>query len=264
VSESLKGADWTAAPQRVYERAFDGLADAYDTDFTARPDAQAVRRAVWRELEARVRAPQLVVELGCGTGTDARFLAGRGLRVLATDLSRAMVDHARDKLHEFAATARAEHCDLARASIEVPRLLGATPFASAGEPIDAILSNFGPLNCVASVDPVFALADRLLAPGGWLFCCLINRLYARELARGVLRRFRPSGSLVRCGGEQVPLFYHRLSDFRRPGYDIDAVVGLAVFGRSDVHRHAPLNRCGDHVLIIARRRSAAASASRSR
>ena len=53
-----------------------------------------MRGATQRRLEARFSAGHRVLELNCGTGEDAVFLARRGVRVLATDLSGAMVEAA--------------------------------------------------------------------------------------------------------------------------------------------------------------------------
>ena len=80
--------DGTADPCRA---AFDQLAGAYDTEFTNLSATRKLRRAVWADMEAVLRAGESVLELGCGTGEDALFLAQRGLRVCACDISPAMV-----------------------------------------------------------------------------------------------------------------------------------------------------------------------------
>ena len=52
---------------------------------------------VWRQL-ARAFAPgQHMLELGCGTGEDAVWLAQHGLTVTATDASSAMLEQTRRK-----------------------------------------------------------------------------------------------------------------------------------------------------------------------
>jgi len=77
--------------------AFDELAAGYDADFTAGAIGSLLRAAVWRRLGARFAAGDRVLELNCGTGEDAVHLASRGVRVLATDASAAMLEVARRK-----------------------------------------------------------------------------------------------------------------------------------------------------------------------
>ena len=71
---------------------FESLAASYDDTFTRTRIGAAMRRAVWRRLDATFAAPARVLELGCGTGEDAIHLAGRGVRVVAADRERAMLD----------------------------------------------------------------------------------------------------------------------------------------------------------------------------
>jgi ubiquinone/menaquinone biosynthesis C-methylase UbiE len=46
---------------------------------------------VWKELENTFHRGDRVLEIGCGTGVDACFLAERGVRVVACDSSSAMM-----------------------------------------------------------------------------------------------------------------------------------------------------------------------------
>jgi SAM-dependent methyltransferase len=78
--------------------AFDGMADAYDATFSSGAIGTLLRQAVWRRLDARFAAGDRVLEIGCGTGEDAVHLAGRGVRVLATDTSARMLEVARAKV----------------------------------------------------------------------------------------------------------------------------------------------------------------------
>jgi ubiquinone/menaquinone biosynthesis C-methylase UbiE len=101
--------------------AFDELAAAYDADFTAGAIGSLLRAAVWRRLDARFTAGDRVLELNCGTGEDAVHLARRGIRVLATDASAAMLEVARRKA---AAAGVAGAVELRRLAIEDLAALG--------------------------------------------------------------------------------------------------------------------------------------------
>jgi SAM-dependent methyltransferase len=48
-------------------------------------------------VESRAIAPGRTLEVGCGTGTNAIFLAGRGFDVLGVDISPLAVEKAREK-----------------------------------------------------------------------------------------------------------------------------------------------------------------------
>ena len=89
---------------------FDALAGAYDATFTHTDLGLRLRSAVWRHLDAAFAPTARVLELGCGTGEDALHLASRGVQVVATDASAAMVDEtarkARQAGHDSLVTAR--------------------------------------------------------------------------------------------------------------------------------------------------------------
>jgi SAM-dependent methyltransferase len=78
-------------------QSFDSLAATYDDDFTESEIARWLRARVHERLTLHFGAGDQVLELGCGTGEDALYLARRGVQVLATDASLAMLDVARAK-----------------------------------------------------------------------------------------------------------------------------------------------------------------------
>jgi ubiquinone/menaquinone biosynthesis C-methylase UbiE len=67
----------TAQPQ-VLAAPFDAVAARYDETFTFSRIGQAQRAAVWRELAKTFQAGDRTLEIGCGTGVDACFLAEIG------------------------------------------------------------------------------------------------------------------------------------------------------------------------------------------
>jgi len=77
---------------RIQHSAFDDMAGDYDAAFTQSAIGRLMRAAVWRRLDANFRPGDHVLELNCGTGADAVYLAHRGVHVLATDISQAMLD----------------------------------------------------------------------------------------------------------------------------------------------------------------------------
>jgi ubiquinone/menaquinone biosynthesis C-methylase UbiE len=80
-----------AAEPQVEAAPFDAIASRYDETFTTSKIGQAQRAAVWSELAKTFRRGDRVLEIGCGTGVDACFLAERGVLVLASDSSSQMI-----------------------------------------------------------------------------------------------------------------------------------------------------------------------------
>jgi SAM-dependent methyltransferase len=154
-------------------QAFDTLAADYDLRFTGTPLGTLLRQAVQRRLEQRFAPGDRVLELACGTGEDAAHLGRRGVRVLATDASPAMVERARAK------TAGLDGVEVRHLAIE--------DLASLAGPFDGAFSDFGGLNCVADLEAVGrALAD-LLRPGATVLLCVMGPLAPWEWAGFPLR-----------------------------------------------------------------------------
>src|SRR5579864_5292903 len=74
--------------------AFDAIAESYDSLFTTSLIGRSQRAAVWRKAQTVFRAGDRVLELNCGTGTDALFLASFGIAVTACDASPRMIEQA--------------------------------------------------------------------------------------------------------------------------------------------------------------------------
>src|SRR5580693_3211341 len=85
---------------QLYSAPFDAIADRYDEIFTTSRIGQAQRTAVWEELEKAFRPGDSVLEIGCGTGVDACFLAERGVTVVACDSSPQMLNMAIRRIRE--------------------------------------------------------------------------------------------------------------------------------------------------------------------
>ncbi len=112
---------------------------AYDREFTFSRIGMTQRRMVWGYMDRLLQTPDMqVLELNCGTGTDAVHLARNGHRVLATDISEEMLKVAREKARQFGVEDRITHLRLGfddLADLTTP-------------PVDLVLSDFGGLNCI--------------------------------------------------------------------------------------------------------------------
>jgi ubiquinone/menaquinone biosynthesis C-methylase UbiE len=144
--------------------AFDAMADDYDRQFTLSTIGDLMRQAVWRKIRPALKPGFRFLELNCGTGEDALWLAQQGVQVLATDLSSKMLDVARGKIN---------HAGLSHlVQLRQLGLLDLDEMSDAD--FDGVLSNFGGLNCVERPEMVAGELARRVRPGGSVFVCMMG------------------------------------------------------------------------------------------
>jgi ubiquinone/menaquinone biosynthesis C-methylase UbiE len=81
--------------QHAAATAFDSVAPRYDELFTSTPVGRFQRMVIWKQAVKAFRPGSRVLELNCGTGQDAIFLARSGIVVTACDASPEMIKQAR-------------------------------------------------------------------------------------------------------------------------------------------------------------------------
>jgi SAM-dependent methyltransferase len=205
----------SAAPVAAYSsaaNAFDRVAGSYDEVFTRTAIGRAQRAQVWKELLGTFHRGDQILELNCGTGEDARFLAQHGISVLACDVSAAMLEVAESY------SVLAERAG----SIEYRQLANEKLFRlSPKVPFDGAFSNFSGLNCVADLQPVARNLAALVRPGGRVLICMWSRLCLAEilwfLSRGqATRAFRrlPGKATARLGDTAIAVSYPTISRLR--------------------------------------------------
>lgn len=212
--------------------AFDRLAPDYDALVSGHAFQQQ-RQQTHAAFRRWIRPGFRVLEIGCGTGIDTAFLAGMGARVVACDPSAEMLTRMRKRV----ATAGLGDLVgvLACGVQDLPQFLDALDH---DEGFDAVVSNFGALNCVPSLEALGQVGRRHLRPGGAAILGLIGRtclwetayFTARGDAAAAARRRRPDVA-VPVAGIDVPTFYHRRADLGRclgPGFTLDASIGIGV------------------------------------
>lgn len=191
--------------------SFDAAADGYDAAFTDRLLGRWLRAVVRERLAAAFPRGSHVLELGCGTGEDAVWLAGRGVRVTATDASPAMLALAEAK------AARAGVGDrVSPALLDLHALQPGHPAeAFPGGPFDGAFSNFGALNCLGDRRPLAESLAGLVRPGGHVVLVVIGPFCLWEIGwhlvhgrpRSAFRRLRGGAPAHVGGGARVPVWY---------------------------------------------------------
>jgi SAM-dependent methyltransferase len=176
--------------------AFDSLAPTYDSDFTKSPIARYLRARIQARLDLLAAPGERVLELGCGTGEDALHLARRGVHVLATDASDAMLREARAKLTGF------DHVRVAK--LDIRHLPDVETFRNtAGHPFTLAFANFGVLNCLEDTQPLGHWLARLIPPGGHIAFAVMPPMCLWEIAwHGLHGEWQVAGRRWRYGGSR--------------------------------------------------------------
>jgi 2-polyprenyl-3-methyl-5-hydroxy-6-metoxy-1,4-benzoquinol methylase len=106
-----------------------------------------------------------VLDVGCGTGIDALFLAGLGLHVTAVDISSEMVARLEARVRTEGLAGRIH-----------ARVLAVQDLAALDDgPFDGLISAFAGLNTLPDLSGFAHHAARLVRPGGHVVLHLLNR-----------------------------------------------------------------------------------------
>ncbi len=239
--------------------AFDRVAATYDADSTNVPLSRWLRAQLWERLAALFPPDSYLLELGCGTGEDAVWLAQRGVRVLTTDISPQMLALTAQKAaqHGVAHLIETRPLDFAHAESWT---LPANAF-------DGVYSNYGALNCTkdwAVLGNVLACAIRL---DGYAAFSVIGRFSLWETLwhaahakfRTAARRWRGE-STAQIGGVAFPIYYPTARQFRKAfgaAWRLQTLHGWGVFlPPSDVYRALERRPRLMHLLCALERRFA--------
>jgi ubiquinone/menaquinone biosynthesis C-methylase UbiE len=220
---------FTSYPGSAAGTAFDRIAQDYDQVFTNTLIGRAQRDAVWKVLTRTFRANDKVLELNCGTGEDAIFLAGNGISVFALDASPQMIARAEQRLHHNSPISPPVFCELP--TERIGELHPETQF-------DGAFSNFSGLNCIADLRPVAASLASLVKQNGRLVLCFSTRFCLMEilyyLVHGQWRkafRRRKGYNEVTLDGVQFTVYYPTLRNIRQffaPDFRLYSCTGIGV------------------------------------
>ena len=255
---------------------FDAVAADYDGREADNPIMQLMRERSLAILESTFPRGSTLLDVGCGTGTEAVFLAKRGRNVFGVDASPLMLDvlslrTAAAGLHVL--TRHLHAGDLVRLVDE----LGEASF-------DGAYSSFGALNTEAALEPPLVALSRLVRPGGRIVLGVMNRWCVTEMAllvaagrtKDAFRRTLPSVRVgVGAGAAEVRYpSWRRLSRALRPLFRVVSVQALPLllvpyaWPALSRHRrlygtvsrldrvlapHRPFAWLGDHLLVVAER-----------
>ena len=215
---------------------FDPAAPAYDTDFTETTLARWLRELVWEQIADIFRPGDHVLELGCGTGEDALWLARRGVRVTATDASGEMLEVGRLKVEGVGLL---DWVTFQKLDIGYS-ILGIGSIPNIPYPISHIFSNFGPLNCLSERKTLAEGLAKVVPPGGKVVLVVMGPFCLWEMAwylghlqfRTAFRRWRAGIPAHTGGGGMVRVWYPSPARLRAefaPHFRLMKTVGIGAF-----------------------------------
>ncbi len=178
------------------EIAFNFLASDYDRNFGHSLSGRLQRKRVHRlTLKHLPEGPLNILEINCGTGIDALWLARQGHKVEATDASAEMIRVANEKIGlgipgrmmhtgkpmqaaDLADSVEFKVCSFHKLAEEFPN-----------RKFDVIFSNFGGLNCISSerLKNLNTELHAILKPGGRLIIVLMSKWSLVEFLYFLLR-----------------------------------------------------------------------------
>ncbi len=256
--------------------AFDRIAGTFDSNLENATTAR-LRMKLYSVIESLIQPGSTVLDVSCGTGIDALYLAKQGYRLCGIDISEKMIAATRLKFED----AGFDHVNFMVTSYD--RLTpNNVPLA------DLVFSNFGGLNCTPDLKSAAEAIASVTKPGGYFIGVIMPPFslwealsYAARLQwRQTLRRVHDYAPATGFYGTIFPVYYYS------PGtivaafsshFDRRQLIGWSIISPSPqstsfVKRHPmlanllvgidglietfPLLRSiGDHYLIILQKRT---------
>jgi len=195
---------------------FDQEASLYDEKFTNSKIGIILRQFVWDYIDSILPENNSlrILELNCGTGEDAVYLAKKGHQILATDISGEMIRIVEKKVKEngHSKSIKTLQCDIKY----LDKIDRASEF-------DLIFSNFGGLNCLDphALSSLSTNASKLLKTNGRFiavvmtnFCLWESFYFLTKLKfHEVFRRFTKDVIKVRIGESEIDTWFYSPKGF---------------------------------------------------
>jgi 2-polyprenyl-3-methyl-5-hydroxy-6-metoxy-1,4-benzoquinol methylase len=155
------------------EKLFDSYAEDYQEKFNQNPVALYQRKLVYDLVEPLIKEQGNVLDIGCGPGSDFAFYKAHNLNVEAIDISKRMVDLARQNSEKLNLRVNIFHSSL-------------QDFLSESL-YDVIIMNFGVLNVFCDPEEVLKKLDSLLARDGILVLVLMPPFHLFSILESVAK-----------------------------------------------------------------------------
>lgn len=250
---------------------FDIASKNYDTTFTNSAIGKLQRNAVYINLKNHLKNVKNILEINCGTGEDAMWLANQNLNVIATDISSQMIAVAKSKSNNT--NIKFEIADINSVSTQYKT-----------HEFDLLFSNFGGLNCLKKTElkSFFENISDIISEKGKLALVIMPRNTLWEqfyflMKSDIKNAFRRKKELAiaNVDGENITTYYYNPKEivhlaqrnfqlitvkpigfFVPPSYlepffkNWKTILKCLNFFENRVKNHSFLSKYADHYLII--------------
>jgi len=156
---------------KTAEEFYDEIADSYDDQLERGFISSVIRSTFQEKLVDNFHSGTHLLDIGCGTGTDAVFLAGIGINVTAFDISPKMLEIARNKVKNAGLNGMIEFKALS--AEDIGKLNGII--------FDGAYSNFDSLNHVKDLHGFSQKLSSMLKPKSKFIVTTLNRFCLLEV-----------------------------------------------------------------------------------
>lgn len=268
--------------------AFNAIAAGYDSRDNQNPILQWMRSLVHGVYLKYIPKGSSVLELNAGTGVDAVFLAEQGYKIYATDISDVMINEIQAKVkRQTFSRFQLDQVKKAKISIKAEAMSFDEISNIKENNFDAVVSNFGGLNCINDFSNLSDDLAAKLKPNGLFIAVVMNKIcpweifyYTVTLRFGeAFRRFRKNGIMADLNGEKVLTYYFTPGEFASAfsrnftkvklfslGLNTPPPYLLGIYNRlkplvklwmklDEIFMGLPiLNQMGDHFIIVMKKK----------
>jgi ubiquinone/menaquinone biosynthesis C-methylase UbiE len=199
-------------PEQNVSAAFSKQSVLFDEIEKENEIIHELRRRFYKSILKHVKPGGRILELNCGTGIDAVALAQHGFFIHATDASAGMLYQLRKKIGELHLNNQ-----ITTQQISFLHLDELTE-----RRFDAIISNFGGLNCTDKLNDVINSFSALLNEGGIAVLVVMPPVCPMELLtmlkgnfKLAFRRWKKNGTPANIEGETILSYYYAASRIRK-------------------------------------------------
>ena len=258
--------------------SFNKISDSFDEEDRENAILQWMRNTVYEIYLSYFKKGDKLLELNAGTGIDAVYLASKGIKILATDISDEMISRLKDKIIKM---------NLQK-MISVENLSFGEINKIDQKDFDGAISNFGGLNCINDFEKLSESLGERIKPGGKFIAVVMNSFCPWEIFYYLLkldpsnafRRFSKAGIDANLSEFKIKSFYFSPGEFAdsfSKYFEIEKIYSHGLFTPPPymfgIYNKAkplvntfmkidnitknifPLNRIGDHFIIVLKRKN---------
>ncbi len=218
---------------RLVRDAFDSASEEYDYTISHNYINSWIRKRSISELCRIAKTSDVLLEIGCGTGSEAIQISEQVRGIVATDISEKMLDLLKKKIKAkrldrkiLAARVRASEISAVKELLPERRVRVAYSFN-------------GALNCEPDILEVPGQLSKVVQEDGYFLCSIRNTLSLSEaLSHSLVLQFdkmatrKNQPTMVSVGGMDIPSCYYsptRFAHLFHPHFRVRKMIGLPAF-----------------------------------